>query len=202
MQVVGREQMIWVGVGILMVVGWGLLTYNALVQGRVRADGAWSDISVQLKRRYDLIPNVVEAVKGYAAHEQQVFVEVTKARTRAIQAQSPKAKEQAEGQLGGALRGLFALAEQYPDLKANEHFLGLQQALTQVEDALQGARRYYNAVVRDYNTRIAVLPDRLIAQAGRFASKEFFQLEHAQEAGAPRVSFPTPSQRVDSAMAV
>ena len=174
---------------VAVVVGWVVVTYNRLVQLRVRAESAWSDINVQLKRRYDLIPNVVEAVKGYAAHEQRVFVHVTEARTRAMQASSPKEKEAAEGVLGGALKSLFAVAEHYPQLRANENFLGLQQALTQVEEALQGARRYYNAVVRDYNTKLEVLPDRLVAQLARFTPREFFQLDAAQEAVAPHVSF-------------
>lgn len=174
-------------VGVVLV--WVVLVFNGLVQLRVRADGAWSDISVQLKRRYDLIPNVVEAVKGYAAHEQRVFQQVTEARSWAMQATSPKEKEAAEGMLTGALKSLFAVAENYPQLRANENFMGLQQSLTQVEEALQGARRYYNAVVRDYNTKLTVFPDRLIAQAGGFTSKEFFQLDSTEEAKAPKVSF-------------
>jgi LemA protein len=175
--------------GIAAVLLWAIVTYNGFVQLGLRAENAWSDIGVQLKRRYDLIPNVVEAVKGYAAHEQRVFLEVTQARSRAMQATSPKDKEVAEGQLAGALKSLFAVAEQYPQLRANENFMGLQQALTEVEDALQSARRYYNAVVRDYNTKLGVLPDRLIAQAARFTPKAFFQLETAEEAKAPNVTF-------------
>ena len=178
---------------VLMVIGvlllWAVITYNGLIQLRVRADGAWSDISVQLKRRYDVIPNLVETVKGYAAHEQKVFVQVTEARSRAMQVTNPKDKEAAEGLLTGALKSLFAVAENYPQLRANENFMGLQQSLTQVEEAVQGARRYYNAVVRDYNTKLTVLPDRLIAQAGGFTTKEFFQLDSAEEAKNPKVSF-------------
>lgn len=174
-------------VGVILV--WAVLIYNGLVGLRVRADGAWSDISVQLKRRYDLIPNVVETVKGYAAHEQRVFQQVTEARSRAMQAAGPKEKEAAESMLTGALKSLFAVAENYPQLRANENFMGLQQSLTQVEEALQGARRYYNAVVRDYNTKLTVFPDRLIAQTGRFQPKEFFQLDAPEEAKAPKVSF-------------
>ena len=179
----------WVLIVIALLLVWAVITYNGLVQLRVRADGAWSDINVQLKRRYDLIPNLVETVKGYAAHEQKVFVQVTEARSRAMQATSPKDKEAAEGMLTGALKSLFAVAENYPQLRANENFMGLQQSLTQVEEAVQGARRYYNAVVRDYNTKLTVLPDRLIAQVGGFTSKEFFQLDSAEEAKAPKVSF-------------
>ena len=180
----------WIAGGIAVVVGlWAVAAYNGLVQLRVRSDGAWADISVQLKRRYDLIPNLVETVKGYAAHEQKVFIQVTEARSRAMQAASPKEKEAAEGQLTGTLKSLFAVAENYPQLRANENFMGLQQSLGQVEEAVQGARRYYNAVVRDYNTKVAELPDRLIAQAGGFTPKEFFQLDSAEEAKAPKVTF-------------
>ena len=180
----------WIAASIAVVVGlWAVAAYNGLVQLRVRSDGAWADISVQLKRRYDLIPNLVETVKGYAAHEQKVFIQVTEARSRAMQAASPKEKEAAEGQLTGTLKSLFAVAENYPQLRANENFMGLQQSLTQVEEAVQGARRYYNAVVRDYNTKTAELPDRLIAQAGGFTPKEFFQLDSAEEAKAPKVTF-------------
>ena len=179
----------WVLIGLAAILIWVILIYNGLVQLRIRADGAWSDISVQLKRRYDLIPNLVETVKGYAAHEQRVFIQVTEARSHAMQAANPKEKEAAEGQLTGALKSLFAVAENYPQLRANENFMSLQQALTNVEEALQGARRYYNAVVRDYNTKLTVFPDRLIAQAGRFPAKDFFQLESTEEAKAPKVSF-------------
>jgi LemA protein len=179
----------WIWLAGLVIAGWAIATYNGLIQLRVRADGAWSDISVQLKRRYDLIPNVVEAVKGYAAHEQRVFVQVTDARSRAMQATNPKDKEAAEGQLTGTLKSLFAVAEQYPQLRANENFMSLQQSLTQIEDALQGARRYYNAVVRDYNTKLTVLPDLIVARLGRFQPRDFFQLDAAQEATAPKVSF-------------
>ena len=179
----------WPLVVIVAFMFWGVLIYNGLIQLRVRGDGAWSDIGVQLKRRYDLIPNIVEAVKGYAAHEQKVFIQVTEARSRAMQATSPKEKEAAEGMLTGTLKSLFAVAENYPQLRANENFMGLQQSLTQVEEALQGARRYYNAVVRDYNTKCQTLPDRFIAQVGRFTPKEFFQLDSAEEAKAPKVSF-------------
>ena len=180
----------WVWLIVIGVIAaWAVFTYNSLVQLRVRSDSAWADISVQLKRRYDLIPNVVEAVKGYAAHEQQVFVKVTEARSRAMQVSDPKAKEAAEHALAGTLKSLFAVAEQYPQLRANENFMGLQQSLTQVEEALQGARRYYNAVVRDFNTKCEQMPDRLIASWGKFTPKAFFQLDAAAEAAPPKVSF-------------
>ena len=167
----------------------GISIFNGLVQLRVRADGAWSDISVQLKRRYDLIPNLVETVKGYASHEQKVFIQVTEARSKAMQAVNPKEKEAAENRLSGTLKSLFAVAENYPQLRANENFLGLQKSLSEIEEALQSARRYYNAVVRDYNTKLEVFPDRIVAGFGGFKSKEFFQLESQEEAKSPKVSF-------------
>jgi LemA protein len=180
----------WIVLAVIaVIVLWGVAIYNGLVQLRVRADGAWSDINVQLKRRYDLIPNLVEAVKGYAAHERNVFTQVTEARSRAMQAGSPKEKEAAEGALTGALKSLFAVAENYPQLRASENFLGLQRSLGEVEEALQGSRRYYNAVVRDYNTKLATIPDQFIAQLGGFRPKEFFQLDSADETKAPQVSF-------------
>ena len=179
----------WLLIVVVVIGLWAVMAYNGLIQLRVRADGAWSDIGVQLKRRYDLIPNIVEAVKGYAAHEQNVFMQVTEARSRAMQAASPKEKEAAEGMLTGTLKSLFAVAENYPQLRANENFMGLQQSLTQVEEALQGARRYYNAVVRDYNTKLTVIPDRFVAQAGGFQEKAFFQLDSASEAQTPKISF-------------
>jgi len=180
----------WIVWGLLLaVVVWGVLVYNGLVQLRVRGDGAWSDISVQLKRRYDLIPNLVETVKGYAAHEQKVFLQVTEARSRAMQASAPGEKAAAEGMLAGALKSLFAVAENYPQLRANENFMGLQRSLTEIEEAVQGARRYYNAVVRDYNTKLTVIPDRFVAQLGGFTPREFFQLGAPEEGQAPKVSF-------------
>src|SRR5262245_48723853 len=158
--------------GVLIVLGviviWGVMSYNGLVALRLRGDGAWSDIDVQLKRRYDLIPNIVETVKGYAGHEQKVFTQVTEARSHAMQVTDPKAKEAAEGVLAGTLKSLFPVAENYPQLRANENFLGLQKSLEEIESALQSARRYYNAVVRDYNTKLQVIPDVFIARLGGF----------------------------------
>ena len=181
--------MMWILGILILVVVWGIAIYNGLVQLRVRSDGAWSDVSVQLKRRYDLIPNLVETVKGYAAHESNVFQRVTEARSRAMQASGPGDKAAADGMLTGALKSLFAVAENYPQLRANENFLGLQKSLTEVEEAVQGARRYYNAVVRDYNTKIQTIPDSLIAGIGGFQPKEFFQLDSPDEAKTPKVSF-------------
>ena len=179
----------WMLAVVVVLLLWAVVIYNGLVQLRVRADGAWSDISVQLKRRYDLIPNLIETVKGYASHEQKVFSQVTEARSRAMQAGSPKDKEIAENALSGTLKSLFAISENYPQLRASENFQGLQKSLMEIEETIQGARRYYNAVVRDYNTKLQVLPDSLIANAGGFKQKEFFQLESAEEAKNPKVSF-------------
>jgi LemA protein len=139
-------------IGLFFVVLIGM--YNGLVQLKVRADSSWSDIDVQLKRRHDLIPNIVETVKGYAAHEKGTFENIAKFRSQAMQATGPADKAQAENQLSGALKSLFAVAENYPELKASEQFTGLQASLNSIEDNIQNARRYYNAVVRDYNTSV------------------------------------------------
>ena len=180
----------WVILGILVLIGiWAIGIYNGLVQLRVRADGAWSDIDVQLKRRYDLIPNLVETVKGYAAHEKGVFESVTQARARAMGASSPGAKGEAEQGLAGALKTLFAVAENYPQLRASENFQGLQSSLGQVEEAIQSSRRYYNAVVRDYNTKIQVIPDSVVANLAGFKPKEFFQPDSPEERKNVKVSF-------------
>lgn len=181
--------MIWFGLGVVFLVIWAVAVYNGLIQLRVRAEASWSDIDVQLKRRYDLIPNLVEAVKGYAAHERSVFESVTQARTRAMQAGAPGAKGQAEQGLSGALKSLFAVAENYPQLRASENFQGLQSSLNQIEEAIQDSRRYYNAVVRDYNTRLSVIPDRFIATAGAFRPREFFQPDSPEERRNVKVAF-------------
>src|SRR5262249_46185626 len=149
--------------------------YNSLVQLRVRADSAWSDIDVQLKRRHDLIPNLVETVKGYAAHEKGTFENIAKFRSQAIQASSPADKAAAENQLTGALRGLYAVAENYPELKASEQFISLQGSLGQTEDGIQNARRYYNAVVRDFNTKIQSFPTNILAGMFGFSARQFFE---------------------------
>jgi LemA protein len=151
--------------------------YNSLVQLRVRADSAWSDIDVQLKRRHDLIPNLVETVKGYAAHEKGTFENIAKFRSQAMQATTPADKAQAENQLSGALKSLFAVAENYPQLKASEQFTGLQSSLNSIEDNIQNARRYYNAVIRDYNTRVQSFPVNIIAGMFGFQTKQFFEVE-------------------------
>ena len=176
-------------IGAFLVIVIGI--YNGLVRLKVQCDNAWADIDVQLKRRYDLIPNLVETVKGYAAHERGTLDAVVSARNRAMTAQGPAAKGEAEGVLTGALRQLFALAEAYPQLRAVESFTQLQGTLAQIEDTLQNARRYYNAVVRDLNTKIAQFPSNIIAGMFRFTPREFFQIAAAAEREAPKVSFGT-----------
>ena len=165
--------------------------YNGLVRLRVQADNAWADIDVQLKRRYDLIPNLVETVKGYAGHEKGTLEAVIKARNSAMSAQGPAAKGEAEGVLAGALRQIFALAEAYPQLRAVESFTSLQGTLNEIEDHVQNSRRYYNAVVRDLNTKIAQFPSNIIAGMFSFAAREFFELKDAAQREAPKVSFGT-----------
>jgi LemA protein len=163
--------------------------YNGLVQLRVRADSAWSDIDVQLKRRHDLIPNLVETVKGYAAHEKGTFEDIAKFRSMAMQATTPADRAQAEGQLTMALKSLFAVAEAYPQLRANENFMSLQNSLAQVESDIQNSRRYYNAVVRDYNTRIQSFPANMIAGSMGFQPRQFFELDAPAERTVPSVKF-------------
>ena len=165
--------------------------YNGLVKLRVRVDNAWADIDVQLKRRYDLIPNLVETVKGYASHEKDTLEAVIEARNRAMAVQGPEAKAEAENVLTGALRQLFALAEAYPQLRAVESFTELQGSLNEIEEAVQNARRYYNAVVRDYNTKIHTVPSNLVANMFGFQPRQFFGLEDEREREAPKVDFGT-----------
>ena len=172
--------------GVLAFLG---VMYNSLVGLRVRADSAWSDIDVQLKRRHDLIPNLVETVKGYAGHEKSTFENVTKYRSMAMQATGPAERAEAEGQLTMALKSLFAVAENYPQLRASENFSSLQKSLAEIEDNLQNARRYYNAVVRDLNTTIQVFPSNLVAGLFRFQQRAFFELGVAAERETPAVKF-------------
>ncbi|HUU44412.1 MAG TPA: LemA family protein [Acidobacteriota bacterium] len=177
-------------IAVVVVVGlWVVGIYNALVRLRVQSDTSWSDIDVQLKRRYDLIPNIVETVKGYAGHEKDTLESVVQARAQAMAAQGPAAKSQAEGMLTGTLKSLFALAENYPQLRAVESFKELQATLSQIEEAIQSARRYYNAVVRDLNTKIAQFPSNIIAGMFNFKAREFFELDSLEERAAPRVDF-------------
>ncbi len=180
--------MLWV-LGILALLIFSVIViYNALVRLRVQCDNAWADIDVQLKRRYNLIPNLVETVKGYAGHERKTLEAVTDARTRAMAAQGPAAKGAAEGFLTQALKSLFAVAEAYPQLRAVENFTELQGSLNQLEDAIQNARRYYNAVVRDLNIKVAQFPSNLVANAFGFKPREFFETE-AEAREVPRVDF-------------
>jgi LemA protein len=174
---------------VAVVIGLAIVLYNRLVSLRQHVRGAWADIDVQLKRRADLVGNLVETVKGYAAHEQGTLTEVTKWRSAARTAVEPEARATAENALTQALRGLFAVAEAYPELKADQSFVSLQAELSQIEIDTQNARRYYNAVVRDYNTALEAFPSNLIATLGSFRSQSFFELDDEAERRPPRVSF-------------
>ncbi|HSF06866.1 MAG TPA: LemA family protein [Methylomirabilota bacterium] len=180
----------WVFLAVIALVVWfAVVTYNRLIGLRQRSAAAWSDIDVQLKRRTDLVPNLVETVKGYAAHEQATLEQVVRARGAAVAAGTPEARAQAEGQLSAALRQLFALAEAYPQLKANRNFQSLQHSLTEIEGAVQDSRRYYNAVARDLNTAIESFPSNFVATFFRFARRAYFELERPEDRQVPRVSF-------------
>jgi LemA protein len=168
-----------------------VVAYNGLVRLRVQSDSAWADVDVQLKRRHDLIPNLVETVKGYAAHESSTFERVTEARVQALSVRNPAARGQAEEALTLALRGLFAVAENYPQLRAVQNFTQLQTQISEVEDQIQLARRYYNAVVRDLNIRIAQFPTNLVASFFSFRQREFFEMA-ASERESPEVRFDSP----------
>jgi LemA protein len=184
-------------IAVLVIIGVVVLAviamYNGLVRLRVQCDNAWSDIDVQLKRRYDLVPNLVETVKGYAGHEKGTLEAVVEARNSAMSAQGPAAKADAENMLTGALRQVFALAEAYPQLRAVESFTQLQNTLASLEDTIQNARRYYNAVVRDLNTKIQVFPSNIIANMFNFKPREFFEVSAPAERETPKVSFGTPA---------
>ncbi|HSG82629.1 MAG TPA: LemA family protein [Gemmatimonadota bacterium] len=177
-------------IGIVAVVAIiGIVLYNKLASLRVRADASWADIDAQLKRRYDLIPNLVETVKGYASHEKQTFERVTEMRANAISAQGPVEQAKAENMLTQALRSVFAVAENYPELRASENFNQLQGSLVEIEEVIQAARRYYNAVVRDYNTAVHVVPSSIVAYLFNFKDREYFELESEAEREAPKVDF-------------
>ena len=186
-----RDMGILVGLAVaaVLIIVMVISIYNGLVSLKLQAENAWADIDVQLKRRHDLIPNVVETVKGYAAHEKGTLESVIAARNRAMTAQGPAAQGEAEGALSGALRQLFALAEAYPQLRAVESFTALQKTLADLEETLQNARRYYNAVVRDFNTKIEQFPSNIIAGMFGFKEREFFELKDAGERETPKVSF-------------
>ncbi|MDP3957756.1 MAG: LemA family protein [bacterium] len=177
---------------ILIVIGlfvvYIIIIFNGLVQLRNRVSEAWSDIDVQLKRRYDLIPNLINTVKGYAAHETGVFEKVTAARSAAMQAGTPAGKAEAENMLSGALKSLFAVSEAYPDLKANQNFLELQRELSDTENKIQAARRFYNGNVLDLNNKIDMFPSNIIAGMFAFAKREFFEVADGEKAPV-KVSF-------------
>ncbi len=178
--------MLWIVLGVIaVIVIAGAAMYNGLVRLNVRASEAWSDITVQLKRRYDLIPNLVNTVKGYASHEKTVFEDVTKARANALNAQGVAQTAKAEGEFTKTLKSLFAVAENYPDLKANENFKQLQEELVDTEDKIQASRRFYNGVARDFNTKRKVFPTSIFANMlGFHTDREFFELEAAEQAAA------------------
>lgn len=177
---------------VVLLILYVIATYNGLIKLRNRTEEAFSDIETQLKRRHDLIPNLVETVKGYAAHERQTFDSVTQARTNAVNAQGPAQQAQAEGILGQALGRLFAVAEAYPDLKANQNFLQLQNELTDTEDKIQASRRFYNMNVRDLNIKIQQFPSNIVANMANITEHEFFEIEDPADKEVPSVSFDAP----------
>jgi LemA protein len=187
--------LIVLGVIVLLALVF-ILVRNSIIGARNRVDEAWSGIDVQLKRRHDLVPNLVEAVKGYAQHEQATFEKVTQARAAAMQASGPAEAGQAEGMLSQALGGLRVVAEQYPELRATENFQQLSRNLSELEDEIQASRRIYNSNVQAYNTKIQVFPNSVVANSGGFTEREFFEIEVAAEREAPEVSFtqPPPAQ--------
>ena len=174
---------------LAIIVLWLIVAYNRFIRLRKRTDEAWSDIDVQLKRRHDLIPNLVETVKGYATHERELFEKVTEARAKAISASGTAQKAQTENMLSGALKSLFAVAENYPQLRASENFSKLQEELADTENKIQAARRFYNGNVRDLNTALEVFPSNIVAKIFSFKSAEFFQLEGEEERKPVEVKF-------------
>ena len=181
----------WIAlIAVAMIVFYGIVIFNRLVGTRQMTNEAWSGIDVQLKRRSDLIPNLVETVKGYAAHERGLFAEVTELRNqaRALAGDDVKGREQAEGALSMAVGKLLALAEAYPDLKASTNFLELQQELSRIENEIQMARRYYNGAVRNLNTLVESVPSNIVARLTGFAQRAYFELADATERAVPRVS--------------
>ena len=182
-----QANIIWIL--LILIVLWVIFSYNSLVRVRNRAKEAWSDISVQLKRRYDLIPNLVETVKGYAAHEKNVLEEVTAARTTAMGAGTKADQAQAENQLSQTIKSLFAVAENYPDLKANTNFLELQRELSDTENKIQASRRFYNSMVLALNTKIQTFPTNIISALFGFKAEEFFETESEKEKEPIKVSF-------------
>jgi LemA protein len=180
-------EIVWIILGIIiLIVLFVWMAYNSLVTLKVRVDEAWSDITVQLKRRLDLIPNLVETVKGYAKHESGVFTAITEARSNALNAKGVKETAAAENQFESALKSVFAVAEAYPDLKASQNFIELQQELVDTEDKIQASRRFYNGGVRDLNTKIQMFPSNIIAGMFGFKGRDFFELGEAEQAKAEK----------------
>ena len=187
--ILGLALLLIIALAVLIIVA-GIVIYNKLVRLRTTVKSSWSDIDVQLKKRYDLVPNLVETVKGYASHEKSVLENVTMARAAAMKASSPADKAKAENMFTETLKSLFAVAEAYPQLRANENFMQLQQQLKDLEDNIEYARRYYNAVVRDYNIMTETFPSNIVAGQFRFEKSEFFELEEAEVERKPvKVSF-------------
>ncbi len=181
--------MLVVGLIVIAASGWLIAVYNGLIKLKNQVDEGWSDIDVQLKRRHDLIPNLVATVQGYAAHEKELFENVTKARSAAMEAKAPADLAQAENNLMGALKSLFAVAENYPDLKANQNFAKLQDELSDTENKIQASRRFYNGVVRDFNIKLEVFPNNLVAGILGFKKREFYEVESAEERKNVEVKF-------------
>ncbi|MEK7606876.1 MAG: LemA family protein [Patescibacteria group bacterium] len=179
----------WILIILGIVLLWIVLAYNSLVSRRNQVDESWSDIDIQLKRRYDLIPNLIEAVKGYMTHEQKTLENVTKARTMAMSAKNMAEHAKTENMLSETLKSLFAVSENYPDLKASQNFLQLQDELSDTENKIQAARRFFNANTRDFNTVAQSFPTNIIANLFKFASREFFELKEEAAREAPKVSF-------------
>ena len=174
---------------VVIIVLYGVAVYNKLVRFRTLVEEAWSGINVQLKKRHDLIPNLMETVRGYATHERETFESVTRARTSAIQAQDVKAQEVAENQLSGALMRLMAISERYPELKANQNFMQLQEQLGIIETDIEKSRRYYNGAVRQKNILIDTFPSNLVANMFNFSKSAFFELESETEKAVPQIKF-------------
>ena len=181
--------MTYVLIVLAVLIILGIILYNNLVRMKVRVDEAWADIEVQLKRRYDLVPNLVETVKGYMQHEKEVFEKVTEARTKAMGAKNLQEKAESENQFSQSLKSLFAVAENYPELKANENFLELQRELVDTEDKIQAARRFYNGSVRDYNIAIDTFPSMIFAKLFKFTKREMFETSNELEKEPVKVKF-------------
>ncbi|MBD3157092.1 LemA family protein [Candidatus Peregrinibacteria bacterium] len=191
-------EILYIVLGAAVLIGlFAIAVYNSLIVLRNKVDEGWSDIDTQLKRRWDLIPNMVETVKGYAKHEKGVFEEVTKARSQAMQAKSPDEVAKAENMLTSTLKSLFAVAENYPDLKANQNFMDLQATLREIEEHIQMSRRYYNGTVRDFNTKLQVFPNNLIAGMLGFQKREYFEIEDEERRNV-KVSFSDKKENNDT----